>query len=192
MLERIVDKRIFGRRRLIQYKVHWKGFSDQEDTWEFEDDLKNDGCEEAINEYEKSKNSSSTSLSMLSKDYVERPICFESRVTRSYERNYKSLELELAALSWAILKSDKYLEGADFYVVNDHLNFRTILDTSTPTLYSRQVQKFRMLLQPFRSQMTIIHKSGSTHKNVDALSRLRKKSDSDDSGRLMHLLGDAM
>lgn len=114
-------------------------------------------------------------------EFVEKPIAFESRVTRSYEKNYESLELELAALCWAILKSERYLEGADFVVVNDHLNFRTILDSSTPALYSRQVNKFRMLLQPFRSQMTIVHKAGVLHRNVDALSRLPKISSNDES-----------
>lgn len=194
-VEHIVGKRLFGRQKLTQYKVHWKDWSNQDDTWEFADDLLADGCQDLIDSYENQEGRSNTqrvrfmatfenyfgqfpngnvSLSSSASEFVERPICFESRVTRTYKRNYESLELELAALTWAILKSERYLEGADFTVVNDHLNFRTILDSSTPALYSRQVNKFRMLLQPFRSQMKIVHKPGSLHRNVDALSRLRK------------------
>lgn len=184
-IDRIVAKRSFGKNRLVQYKIRWKNFSDQDDTWEFEDDLKSDGCQDVIDNYESS--SANCNVALNTKSFVEKPIVFESRVTRSYEKNYESLELELAALTWAILKSERYLDGSEFTVVNDHLNFRTILDTSTPALYSRQVNKFRMLLQPFRSQMKIVHKAGSTHRNVDALSRLRKISSSeDDSSETMN------
>lgn len=104
--------------------------------------------------------------------YTERPVCFESRVTRDYESRYLALELELACLTWAVLKSLKYLEGQAFTVFTDHENIRSVLNSKSETLYSRQVDRFRMLLMPYISSMTIEHRPGKLHHNVDALSRL--------------------
>lgn len=123
-------------------------------------------------------NAASTSTPMdpkfglLQQDYVERPICFESRVTRSYEKNYEAPELELSCLTWSILKSLKYLEGRPFTVFTDHQNLNSALRGHSESLYSRQTEKFRVLLSPYLSQMTIVHKPGRHHRNVDALSRL--------------------
>lgn len=105
-------------------------------------------------------------------EYDEKPIWFESRVMRPYERNYQSLELELACITWTVLKAQKYLDGNCFTVFTDHSNMRSVLNSKTETLYSRQVDRFRVLLQPWLSQIEFVHKPGRYHKNVDALSRL--------------------
>lgn len=104
--------------------------------------------------------------------YDEKPIWFEPRVTRPYERNYQSLELELACITWTVLKAQKYLDGNSFTVFTDHSNMRSVLNSKTETLYSRQVDRFRILLQPWLSQIEFVHKPGRYHRNVDALSRL--------------------
>lgn len=105
-------------------------------------------------------------------NFTERPINFESRVTRDYESRYEALKLELACLTWAVLKSVKYLEGNQFTVYTDHENIKSVLSTKSDTLYSRQVDKFRILLMPYLSSMEILHRPGKFHHNVDALSRL--------------------
>lgn len=204
-VEKIIGKRTFGRKKHIQYRVKWKGYPESESTWEFMQDLIDDNCEKAIEEFESSPSthserspsdqrrihsslpetlalseihasSDSSSLSKRfaydQKDYAERPVNFESRVTRDYESKYESLELELSCLVWAVLKSVKYIEGNDFTVYTDHANINTVLRSKTETLYSRQVDRFRMLLMPYLSNMEIKHRPGKLHHNVDALSRL--------------------
>lgn len=170
-VEKIVDTRLYGRHKFRQYKVRWKGHENIDDSWLFEDDLLEDGCKQVIDAFWQKGNSSH---SLVTSTTIERPILFESRVTRSYKSNYESLELELACLSWSVLKAEQYLDGSSFTVITDHSNLRSVLDSSTPTLYSWSVAKFRMLLQPYRSNMTILHKAGKTHTNVDALSRLAR------------------
>lgn len=201
-VDKIIGKRTFGRRKHIQYRVRWKGYPESESTWEFEKDLRDDGCDSAIDNFESIINpspvestpqtdasnessyisdpqTSKEASSSLSKkfaydqdEYSERPVNFESRVTRDYKSKYESLELELSCLTWAVLKSVKYLEGNDFTVFTDHQNINTVLRSKSETLYSRQVDRFRVLLMPYLSNMEIRHRPGRLHHNVDALSRL--------------------
>lgn len=223
-VESIVGKRIYGRSKLIQYRVKWKGYPLSEATWEFASDLIADDCENLINDYEKSLNEgridapnsvhifahptfvesfpmaddpatdAGPSESKLRKsfaydqsEYAERPIAFESRVTRDYESHYESLELELSCLTWAILKSLKYIEGRNFTVYTDHQNLRSVLNSKSEVIYSRQVDKFRVLLMPYLSNIEFVHRPGRFHHNVDALSRLidRSRDVSGPSGRAM-------
>lgn len=177
-IDRIVDTRLYGRQRFRQYKVRWKNHTSIDDTWLFEDDLLEDGCEDAIKTFWDTTSSSHStdphtkSPSLISETTIERPILFDSRVTKTYESRYESLELELGCLCWAVLKTEQYPDGSKFSVITDHSNLSSVLSSTSPTLYSRQVAKFRMLLQPFQSNMTFVHRAGKLHKNVDSLSRL--------------------
>lgn len=44
-VEKILDSRIYGRWRKLQYKVRWKGYSQDEDSWQSPEDLENAGEE---------------------------------------------------------------------------------------------------------------------------------------------------
>lgn len=178
-IDQILDTRLYGRQRFCQYKVQWKGHESIDNSWLFEDDLLEDGCQDVIKAFWEGKTSTSLaadvhkkSSTLITDTTIERPIVFDSRVTRSYESNYKSLELELGCLCWAVLKAEQYLDGLSFSVITDHSNLSSVLNSTSSTIYSRQVSKFRMLLQPFQSNMTFIHRAGKLHKNVDSLSRL--------------------
>lgn len=194
-VEKLLAKRLFGRKKFIQYKVKWKDYPDSEATWVFRDDLIEDGLQDLVDSFDKDLESPSRTRTIRGRDgaipsrrsrlprvhaadadpigdYEEKPVWFESRVTRSYEKGYESLELELACITWTILKAQKYLDGSAFTVYTDHANMKSVLLSKTETLYSRQVNKFRILLQPWLSQIEFIHKPGKLHRNVDALSRL--------------------
>lgn len=200
-VERIIGKRTFGRSKHIQYLVKWKNYPESESTWEFANNLIDDDCGQAIEDYEKTQSIDTGSHSTLThcevfsnkmnatkpkstspslsrkfaynqESYSERPVNFESRVTRSYESKYEALELELSCLTWAVLKSVKYLEGNNFTVFTDHANINTVLRSKSETLYLRQVDRFHVLLMPYLASMEIKHRPGRLHHNVDALSRL--------------------
>ena len=57
---------------------------------------------------------------------TDRPMYFISRVLKSYEENYTILELEMAAVVWAILKFQRYLDGSLFTVVTDHQSLLSV------------------------------------------------------------------
>jgi hypothetical protein len=52
-----------------------------------------------------------------------------------------------------------------------------VVESSSKTLTSPRVERWRMLLQPYIGQMSFVHKAGKLHGNVDALSRLPRKAD---------------
>jgi hypothetical protein len=106
---------------------------------------------------------------------TERPILYLSRTLRSYERNYTILELEMGAVVWAVLKLQRYLDGTPFTVVTDHQPIIQVVESSSKTITSPRVERWRMLLQPYVGQMTFVHKAGRVHGNVDALSRLPRE-----------------
>lgn len=107
-------------------------------------------------------------------DHKDRPVYFISRVLKSYEVNYTILELEMAAVVWAILKFQRYLDGSVFTVVTDHQSILSIAGSSSTTLYNARVDKWRMLLAPYMGQMTLVHRAGKIHGNADGLSRSRR------------------
>lgn len=104
----------------------------------------------------------------------DRPVYFISRVLNSYEENYIILKLEMAAMVWAILKFQRYLDGSVFTVVTGHQSFLTVTGSSSTTLYSPQADKWRMLLSPYLGQMSLVHWAGKFHGNADGLSRCRR------------------
>lgn len=106
--------------------------------------------------------------------HKDRPIHFISRVLKSYEENYTILELEMAAVVWAILKFQRYLDGSTFTVVTDHQSLLSVTSSSSTTLYSARVDKWRILLAPYLGQMTLVHRAGRIHGNADGLSRSRR------------------
>lgn len=198
-VERIVGRRVFGRRKDVQYLVKWKGYDDGQSTWEFATNLAEDVDEntlqrlitewEATNATTMNVNVSPTlDISASARKNIretgpgrfeEKPILFLSRVLRSYEKNYTILELELGAVVWAILKCQRYLDGIPFTVVTDHQPILTVVNSSSKTLTSPRVERWRMLLQPYIGQVTWIHKAGKIHTNVDALSRLTRSTAKD-------------
>ena len=99
---------------------------------------------------------------------------FISRVLKSYEDNYTILELEMAAIVWAILKLQRYLDGSVFPVVTDHQSLLSVTGSSSTTLCSARVDKWHMLLAPYLGQMNLVHRAGEIHGNADGLSRSRR------------------
>jgi hypothetical protein len=113
----------------------------------------------------------------------EKPILYLSRTLRAYEKNYTILELEMGAVVWSVLKLQRYLDGTPFTVVTDHQPIIQVVESSSRTITSPRVERWRMLLQPYVGQMTFVHKAGKLHGNVDALSRLPREPKKDEEAR---------
>lgn len=167
-----------GRGRRTEFKVKWVGYPDTEFTWEPEANLRRDlgtFAAELIDTYRSRRDTAVLLAStMTARTQRDRPVYFISRVLKLYEENYTILELEMAAMVWAILKFQRYLDGSVFTVVTDHQSLLTITGSSSNTLYSARVDKWRMLLSLYLGQMSLVHRAGKIHGNADGLSRSRR------------------
>ena len=174
---------IFGERSRrsghTEFKVKWLGYPDTEFTWEPESNLRHDlgpTATQLIDAYRQKRDAAARlALAFPTLGTPDRPIYFISRVLKSYEENYTILELEMAAVVWAILKFQRYLDGSVFTVVTDHQSLLSVTGSSSTTLYSARVDKWRMLLAPYLGQMTLIYRAGRIHGNADGLSRSRRE-----------------
>lgn len=179
-IEYIFGERTCGRAKRTEFKVKWVGYPDTEFTWEPEANLRHDlgpYAVELIDAYRSRRDAAvRTAMVMSAHDHGhrDRPVYFISRVLKSYEENYTILELEMAAMVWAILKFQRYLDGAVFTVVTDHQSLLTVTGSSSNTLYSARVDKWRMLLSPYLGQMSLVHRAGKIHGNADGLSRSKR------------------
>lgn len=163
--------------------MKWVGYPDTEFTWEPEENLRRDLGSTAstlIEAYRSERDAAvRTAVTMSARTHGvqrDRPVYFISRVLKSYEENYTILELEMAAMVWAILKFQRYLDGSIFTVVTDHQSLLMVTGSSSTTMYSARVDKWRMLLSPYLGQMSLVHRAGKVHGNADGLSRSRRTS----------------
>ncbi|KAE8229911.1 hypothetical protein CF326_g5103 [Tilletia indica] len=102
----------------------------------------------------------------------ERPIAYQSRLTSVSEKRLVAPELELCCLAWAFARLAHLLEGAEVTVVTDHLPMSAMLKSDAGARYGPTISRCRALLLPHLNNLRFVHRSGRTHKNVDALSRL--------------------
>ncbi|KAE8218486.1 hypothetical protein CF319_g7655 [Tilletia indica] len=104
---------------------------------------------------------------------VERPVAFLSRSTTPAEAKLTGPELELMCIAWAMTRAQHLLEGSEVTIVTDHAPVPGMLASRTGLVpYGPVVEKARVLLRPHLDRLRFVHKSGRTHVNVDALSRL--------------------
>ncbi|MBW0503064.1 hypothetical protein O181_042779 [Austropuccinia psidii MF-1] len=84
--------------------------------------------------------------------------------------------MECLCLIWALEKPHYYLDGGAFEVITDFNAVKSLLNMNTP---NRQMLRWKIPIQQYRGNMTIIHKAGNIHKNANGLSRwaLPNKSD---------------
>ncbi|MBW0561701.1 hypothetical protein O181_101416 [Austropuccinia psidii MF-1] len=99
---------------------------------------------------------------------VEGPICFISRQIKPREARYEASQMECLCLVWALEKFHYYLAGTVFDVITDCNGEKSLLNMKTP---NRHVLRWQIAIQEYRGNMTIFHKSGNIHKNVDGLRR---------------------
>ncbi|GFS42995.1 retrovirus-related Pol polyprotein from transposon 17.6 [Trichonephila inaurata madagascariensis] len=97
----------------------------------------------------------------------EHPILYLSKKFSRAERNYSTVERELAAIIFGLKMLKHYLEGQRFIIETDHnpLKYLNKMWGSNPRL-----QRWALSLQPFNFE--IRYKPGKLHGNAGGLSRL--------------------
>lgn len=109
---------------------------------------------------------------------IERPIGFASCATTVSQAKLRGPALEITGLGWAMSKFAHLLEGAKITVVTDHYPLLSILKGKAKNMeYTDAVKEVRAQLTPFLHNITFVHRAGSAHRNVDALSQLRTETD---------------
>jgi RNase H-like domain found in reverse transcriptase/Reverse transcriptase (RNA-dependent DNA polymerase) len=109
-------------------------------------------------------------LHQIGNDGKEHVVAYENKTLNSAEQNYSTTELECLAVVWAIEKFDYYIEGKKFKVITDHIALKWLFNKAIP---KGRIGRWIARLQPYICNMEIIHKSGKSHTNADALSRVK-------------------
>ncbi|MBW0515814.1 hypothetical protein O181_055529 [Austropuccinia psidii MF-1] len=95
-------------------------------------------------------------------------ICYIPRQLKDSEARYGSTQTECLCLVWALEKLHHYLEGAVFEVYTDCTALNCLLNMKTT---NRHILRWKIAIQVYRGNMTIIYKKGKSHTNADGLSR---------------------
>ncbi|MBW0534936.1 hypothetical protein O181_074651 [Austropuccinia psidii MF-1] len=94
-------------------------------------------------------------------------ICYISRQLKDSEARYGATQTECLCLVWALEKLHYYLEGAVFEVYTDCTALKSLLNMKTT---NRHMLRWKIEIQEYRGNMTIIYKEGKRHTNADGLS----------------------
>lgn len=126
------------------------------------------------------------SLHQIQSDGKSRPILFLSRTLTSAEKNYFAPELETLGLVWALEKCSHYLDHSRIQVITDHKSIEHSFKAAARfPRNTRRLTKWQLFLAQYADKITIVHRPGKSHTNVDALSRLPKIEPTDPVKTLM-------
>ncbi|MBW0532019.1 hypothetical protein O181_071734 [Austropuccinia psidii MF-1] len=95
-------------------------------------------------------------------------ICYISRKLKDSEGRYGEIQTECLFLVWALEKLHYYLEGAVFEVYTDCTALKSLLNMNTT---NRHLFRWKIAIQEYRGNRTIIYKEFKCHTNADCLSR---------------------
>ncbi|MBW0551577.1 hypothetical protein O181_091292 [Austropuccinia psidii MF-1] len=99
---------------------------------------------------------------------TEGQVFYISRPIKPTEDRYGSSQMECLCLVWALEKLHYYLDCSVFEVITDCNAVKSLHKMKTP---NRHMLRWKIAIQEYRGNMTIVHKEGSIHKNADGLSR---------------------
>jgi hypothetical protein len=103
----------------------------------------------------------------------ERPVLFLSRTLNKHELNYAPTELEAACVIWALHKCRHFFEGSKLEIVTDHAALQWLKGCAGGS--NRKLSRWSAILSEYWPDLTITHRPGVHHSNVDGLSRLIKE-----------------
>ena len=96
----------------------------------------------------------------------EKPIWYASRALSSHESKYHARELECLAVKWALRRFRYIIEGCRVIVITDHESLIWLMRQDVP-----QGRLARWVLELQGTDFSVLHRSGATNCNADALSR---------------------
>ena len=107
-------------------------------------------------------------LSQPLDDNVNHPIAYASRSLSPAESNYNITELEMLAVVWAVTHFKAYLYSHNVTVYSDNAAVRAVLETPHPS--GKHARWWSKVYESGIRNIHIIHKSGRSNTNADALS----------------------
>ncbi|MBW0472733.1 hypothetical protein O181_012448 [Austropuccinia psidii MF-1] len=101
-------------------------------------------------------------------DPKERPVCYISRQTEPKEYRYSASQMEFSCFVWALEKLHDHLDGSAFELIVECNAVEPLLNMKTP---NRNMWRWKITIQEYRGNMTIVHKAGNIHKSYDCIKR---------------------
>ncbi|MBW0532004.1 hypothetical protein O181_071719 [Austropuccinia psidii MF-1] len=95
---------------------------------------------------------------------VEGPTCFISRQIQPTEARYGASQMQLLFLFWPLKKLKEFLGGCDFEVITDFTTVKSLFHMKTP---NKNMLRWKIAIQEYRGNMTIVHNNENIHKNAD-------------------------
>jgi RNase H-like domain found in reverse transcriptase/Integrase zinc binding domain len=92
--------------------------------------------------------------------------CYSSRLLRGAELHYRISEKECLAVVWAIRLYHPYLHGEIFELITDRSALKWLMNIEDST---GRLARWSIYLRAYAFEIT--HRKGSSHGNIDALSR---------------------
>ena len=105
-------------------------------------------------------------LAQKQADGLVRPIAYASRTLQDHEKRYGITELEGLGVVWAVKHFRPYLYGHHCDIYTDHEALKSLLNTPQP---SGKLARWGMAIQEL--DLRILHRTGKSNVNADALSR---------------------
>ena len=105
-------------------------------------------------------------------DGSEHAIAYHSRSLAQSERNYAQIDREALAIISGMTKFHQYIWGRPVTIVTEHKPLLGLLGPSkaVPQMISPRMQRWALKLSAY--EYDLVHRSGTTIPQVDALSRL--------------------
>ncbi|MBW0509727.1 hypothetical protein O181_049442 [Austropuccinia psidii MF-1] len=106
-------------------------------------------------------------VQIVNDKHYEGPVVFISRQIKPIEARYGASQIECLCLFWALEKLHYYVDGSFLEVITDCNAVKSLLNLKTP---NRHMLRWKIAIQEYRGNMTIVHKAGNIHKNADGVS----------------------
>ena len=94
-------------------------------------------------------------------------IAYASRSLTPAKKNYTIIEQECLAIIWGIQHFHKYLATGHFTIVTDHSALKSLRTIENPI-----GRRARWIMKLQQYDFEVIHRSGKSNKNADAMSRM--------------------
>ncbi|MBW0499823.1 hypothetical protein O181_039538 [Austropuccinia psidii MF-1] len=107
-------------------------------------------------------------LRIIDDKLTEGPTCYILRQIKPTEARHGEGQMDCLCLVWELEKLNHYLDGSVFEVITECNAMKSLLNMKTP---NRHILRWKIAIQEYRGNMTIVHGVGNIHKNADGLSR---------------------